>query len=123
LSALVPQSVAAYSPLGPRISSGWTSRAITASFTSRAPTLRPRYSGLRPTIWPARNTPMIRNSSRLIMPTPLPPNTQFSHMPMNGDRLAVGVRLVVLGVHRPARHVGGDGGEDGPRRCAKPQLL
>src|SRR6185295_8904146 len=52
LSALVPQPVAANSPLGPRIRIGCTSRAIIASFISLAPTLRPRYSGERPTIWP-----------------------------------------------------------------------
>jgi hypothetical protein len=32
---------------------------MTASLTSRAPTLRPRYSGERPTIWPAMKTPII----------------------------------------------------------------
>ena len=32
---------------------------MTASFTSRAPIFLPRYSGVRPTIWPARNIPMI----------------------------------------------------------------
>src|SRR4029077_9048111 len=73
LIAFRPQLTAANRPVGPRIMIGWTRSAIIASFISRAPIFLPRYSGVRPTIWPATKTPMIRNSSRLIIPTPLPP--------------------------------------------------
>ena len=52
---------------------GCTSKASMASFISRAPTFRPRYSGLRPTICPVTKMPMTMNTIRLIMPTPLPP--------------------------------------------------
>ena len=45
---------------GSRIMSGWMSRASMASFISRASTFLPRYSGVRPTIRPARKTPTIR---------------------------------------------------------------
>src|SRR5260370_18506975 len=93
LSAFVPQLVAANNPLGPRIRMGWTSNATIASFISRAPTFRPKYSGERPTIWPAMNTPMMRNRSVLIMPTPLPPKKALIHMPAKGDRHAMGFRL------------------------------
>jgi hypothetical protein len=65
----------------------------TASFTSRAPIFFPRYSGVRPTIWPAMKMPMITYISMLIMPTPLPPKMQFSHMPTMGARAARGLRL------------------------------
>ncbi len=41
----------------------------------------PKYSGVLPTIWPATNTPSTRNRSRLIIPTPLPPYMQLTHIP------------------------------------------
>ena len=44
-SAVVPQSVAANRPVGPRIRIGWTSRASIASFISRAPTFLPEVLG------------------------------------------------------------------------------
>jgi len=34
-----------------------------------------------------------QEQQEMIMPTPLPPNTQFSHIPTNGERLAIGLRL------------------------------
>ena len=36
---------------------------------------------------------MIRKSSKLIIPTPLPPYMQFSHIPTKGERPAIGFRL------------------------------
>ena len=36
---------------------------------------------------------MITNINMLIMPTPLPPKMQFSHMPTMGDSAAIGLRL------------------------------
>src|SRR5262249_43154875 len=58
LTAFSPQLVAAKRPVGHRIMIGCTSRAIMASFISRAPIFLPRYSGVRPTIWPATKMPM-----------------------------------------------------------------
>ena len=60
LVALLPQSRRQNRPVGPRIRIGWISRASMASFISRASTFLPRYSGVRPTISPARKTPTIR---------------------------------------------------------------
>ena len=115
--------MAAKSPVGMRIISGWTRMAITASFTSRAPIFLPRYSGVRPTIMPAMKIPTMMNISMLIMPTPLPPKTQFSHMPTMGDEGGQGVEAVRLGVHRAAGHIGGEGGEGGAGRSAEAQFL
>ena len=42
--------------VGPRIRTGWMSRASMASFISRASIFLPRYSGVRPTIRPAMKT-------------------------------------------------------------------
>ncbi len=39
---------------------GCTNKASIASFISRASTFLPKYSGVRPTISPAMNTPTIR---------------------------------------------------------------
>jgi len=39
------------------------------------------------------NIPMITYKSMLIMPTPLPPKMQFSHIPTMGARAARGLRL------------------------------
>src|SRR5262249_31376925 len=76
VGACSPQRVAAKRPVGLRIMIGCTNRAIIASFIPRAPILLPRYSGVRPTIWPAMKTPTTKNMRRLIMPTPLPPKMQ-----------------------------------------------
>ena len=79
--AFCPLLVAANTPVGKRIMIGWTSRAIIASFISRPPIFLPKYSGVRPTIWPATKMPTIRKEQELIMPTPLPPKMQLTHMP------------------------------------------
>ena len=94
-----------------------------ASFISRAPILLPRYSGVRPTIMPAMKMPTMRKSSMLIMPTPLPPNTQFSHMPTIGRERRQRVQAVHLGVDGAAGHVGGDGGEGRAGGSAETHLL
>ena len=121
--ALCPQFVAANSPVGSRIISGWTSSAIVASFTSRAPIFRPRYSGVRPTIMPATNMPMITNISMLIMPTPLPPKMQFSHIPVKGGQRGNRVQAVVFAVDRAAGHVHRHRGERRARRGAEAHFL
>ena len=112
-------------PGGQRIMNGWTRRAIIASFTSRAPIFLPRYSGVRPTIMPATKMPMMMKISMLIMPTPLPPKMQFSHMPDHGREAGHRVEAVLLRVHRAAGHVCGDRREGGARprsRSASPCL-
>ena len=123
LSALIPQLVAANRPVGPRIMIGWTSSAIIASFISRAPTFLPRYSGVRPTIWPAMKTPTIRKSSMLIMPTPLPPKMQFSHMPTSATRPASGLRLSCSQLTAPQVTSTVMRREGGAGRGAEAQLL
>ena len=37
--------------------------------------------------------PMTKNTSILIMPTPLPPYMQFTHIPAIGETAAMGLRL------------------------------
>jgi len=77
--------VQAKSAVPPMMNSGWVSIARTASFISRASILRPRYSGVRPTISPAMNTVMTTNKNMLVSPTPTPPKITFSHMPAMGS--------------------------------------
>ena len=57
-SALVMKMMA--KAAGPRTIKGWINSASMASFISRPSTFLPRYSGVRPTIRPARKTPTIR---------------------------------------------------------------
>ena len=52
-----PQDVAANRAVPPRMKKGWARIASRASFISRVSTLRPKYSGVRPTIMPLMNTP------------------------------------------------------------------
>ena len=72
-----------------------------ASFISRASTFLPRYSGVRPTIRPARKTPMMRYTRRLMRPTPTPPQMQLSHMPVSGVSPASGFRLSCMQLTDP----------------------
>ena len=57
------------------------------------------------------------------MPTPLPPNTQLTHMPAIGDRPASGFRLSMLRIDRAAGHVGGDRREGGAGGRPETQFL
>ena len=63
------------------------------------------------------------NISMLIMPTPLPPKMQFSHIPTMGEIAGDRIEAVLLGVHGAAGHIGGDRGEDGARRGAEAHFL
>src|SRR5262245_7333901 len=67
-----------------RIDSGCQRSARLASFISLASTFLPRNSGVRPIIIPATNTATMMKISMLMKPTPTPPKTLFSHMPVKG---------------------------------------
>ena len=76
-------------------------RARRASFISRASTLRARYSGVRPTIIPARNTAVMTYRNMLISPTPTPPKVTFSHMSIIGISPVSGLRLSCIAFTLP----------------------
>ena len=57
----------------PRISSGWSRITSEAIFISRTSILRPKISGVRPTIRPAMKTVSTTNRNMLMKPTPAPP--------------------------------------------------
>ncbi len=73
-----PQSVAANRAAPQQINSGWISMATMASLTSRASTFLPRYSGVRPTISPARNTATMTYISMFRNPAPIPLKSTLS---------------------------------------------
>ena len=78
--------------------------AITASITSlisRASIFLPRNSGVRPIIMPARKTVRMAYCSRLIRPTPSPPNTQLSIICASGTSPPSGVSESCMALTEP----------------------
>src|SRR4051794_13503408 len=75
--------------------------AIMASLTSLASTFLPRYSGVRPTIKPARNTATIIYMSIFKKPAPMPLKTTLSIMFAMGTRPAIGFRLSCMLLTEP----------------------
>ena len=71
----MPLSVTRLNAVPPNMHSGRISTASIASFTSRACTFLPRYSGVRPTISPATNTASSANTTMPYSPEPTPPGT------------------------------------------------
>ena len=59
----------------------------------------------------------------LIMPTPLPPKTQLSHMPVKGVMPASGLRLSCMQLTEPQVMAVVQAGERRPGRSAETQLL
>ena len=93
--------VAAKIAVPPRMNRPCASNANRASLTSRDSTRQPRYSGVRPTIMPARKTATTMNRNMLIMPTPTPPKITFSHMAARGTRPVSGLRLSCMEFTEP----------------------
>ena len=100
-TVLVPHSVAANSPAPARISSGWSSITIIASFTSFDSTFLPRYSGVRPTISPARKTATMTYTSMFSNPAPIPLKTTLSIIIAIGTSPAIGLRLSCMLLTEP----------------------
>ena len=89
-------------------------------FTSLRPTFLPRYSGVRPTISPARNTAMTASTRIPYSPAPTPPGaTSPSSMFSRVDPAAEAGVGVVQRVHRAGRGAGGRHGEQHRRRGSR----
>ena len=80
---------------------GWISITIMASLTSRASTFLPRYSGVRPTIKPARKTTTMMNISMFSKPEPMPLKTTLSIIIDIGTMPASGLRLSCILLTEP----------------------
>ena len=71
---------------------GMTRTPRAASFTSLAWIFLPRYSGVRPTISPPRNTAMMANSRIVYRPLPTPPGViSPSIIPVSAAKPPIGV--------------------------------
>ena len=88
-------------PRRQQIRSGWSSIATIASFTSFASTFLPRYSGVRPTIRPARNTATMMYISMFSNPAPIPLKTTLSIIIAIGTSPAIGLRLSCMLLTEP----------------------
>ena len=83
--------------------SGRISTASIASFTSRACTFLPRYSGVRPTISPATNTASSANTRMPYSPEPTPPGTISPNWIRNiGIMPPSGVKLSCMAITAPS---------------------
>src|SRR5258708_28494771 len=78
-------------------STGTNRAPTTASFISRVPIFLPRYSGVRPTISPARNTAMTTSSRTPNRPDPGPPEDHLAGHDVQHDV-----------EHEPAREAEGE---------------
>ena len=78
--------------------------AIEVIFISKASIFLPRYSGVRPIIRPAMNTPTMANTSMEYRPVPTPPNTTSPSCIRNsGTKPPSGVKESCMALTAPQR--------------------
>ena len=95
-----------------------------ASFISFASIFLPMYSGVRPIISPAMNTPRIANIRIVYSPVPTPPGASSpSCIRNNGTKPPSGVMRIMHGIDGASRGAGRDGREQCRGSDAKARLL